>query len=146
LLDLWAEEELSQVRTLTFGYVLAQTAEQVVERVASGLAAAGISYALTGTAAANKLAPFITYLQEVEIWVPEKVATPDLMKAVGGNSVGTGHNITFLTTSADTGLAFARPVNEVTLANPLRIYGDLRRDPKRGKEQAQHLREEVLKL
>jgi hypothetical protein len=35
-------------------------------------------------------------------------------------------------------------VNDVWVANPFRLFVDLRRDPRRGREQADHLREETI--
>lgn len=146
LLDLWAEEELGQVRVSTSAYVLAQTPAQVIDRVTVGLADAGVAHAVTGAAAASLLAPFVTSIPVVEVWVPGNASTSALMAAAGASPVGSGFNVTFLTTADDTGLAFAEQRDGTWLANSIRVYGDLRRDPKRGAEQAQRLREEVLKL
>lgn len=146
LLDLWAEEELAQVRVWTSAYALAQTPAQVIERVTTGLADAGIAHAVTGAAAASLLAPFVTSIPVVEVWVPGNTSTQAVMDASGASPVDSGFNVNFLTTADDTGLAFAEQQNGAWLANPIRIYGDLRRDPKRGAEQAERLREELLKL
>jgi hypothetical protein len=41
-------------------------------------------------------------------------------------------------------LAFARKVDAIWVANDFRIYRDLLRDPRRGREQAERFREEVI--
>jgi hypothetical protein len=55
-----------------------------------------------------------------------------------------GHNIVFLQAKDDAPLAFRERVKTLWLANRFRIYADLRRDPRRGREQAANLRREVI--
>ena len=50
----------------------------------------------------------------------------------------------FLQAKDDAPLAFREPVDGLWLANCFRLYADLRRDPRRGREQAEHLRREVI--
>ena len=44
----------------------------------------------------------------------------------------------------DTPLAFREKAKGLWVANRFRLYGDLRSDPRRGREQADHLRQEVI--
>jgi hypothetical protein len=55
LLDLWAEEQADRQRR-TAGHLLAQTPQQLVERLGAWLQHAGIDYAVTGAAGANPVA------------------------------------------------------------------------------------------
>jgi hypothetical protein len=55
-----------------------------------------------------------------------------------------GPNVIFLQAKDDTPLAFRERADEVWVANRFRLYADLRRDPRRGREQAEHLRQELI--
>jgi len=143
LLDLWAEEEKSRP-TRTPGYVLAQTPRQLIGKVATGLQQAEIEHALTGAAAASLIAPFVTALPIVEVWVTAMAAADKLQIHLGGEQVQDGANVIVLQQSDDTPLAFREQRVGAWVSNPFRIYVDLLRDPRRGSEQAQHLRREVI--
>jgi hypothetical protein len=141
LLDLWAEEQLERPRR-TLGHVLAQTPQKLVQQLATELGRVEIAYALTGAAAANLVAPFVTTFPVVEVWVAETAAPAQL--AATADPVDDGQNVVFLQAKHDTPLAFRERRQDIWLANRFRLYADLRRDPRRGREQADHLREEVI--
>lgn len=145
LLDLWVEEQAEAI-IWTPGYLLAQTPGQVVERLCDGLADADIPHALTGAAGASVVAPFVTAVPVAEVWVPAAVDHLRLLNAAGAKNVAEGHNVMFLQENDDTPLAFRAQHRGLWVANVIRLYGDLLRDPKRGREQAAHLREEVIGL
>jgi hypothetical protein len=60
------------------------------------------------------------------------------------NLVTDGQNVVFLQAKDDAPLAFREKRNGLWLANRFRLYADLRRDPRRGREQADNLRREVI--
>jgi Transcriptional regulator, AbiEi antitoxin, Type IV TA system len=143
LLDLWTEEqEVRPVRTL--GYVLAQTPQQLIAQLAADLDRAGIDYAMTGAAGASLVAPFATAVPVVDVWVTATAAPDELLASVHADPVDEGQNVVFLQAKNDTPLAFREQVRDARVANRFRLYADLRRDPRRGREQADHLREEVI--
>jgi hypothetical protein len=143
LLDLWAEEQADQPKR-TLGYLLAQTPRQLAERLASGLERAGIEYAITGAAGANFVAPFLTAIPLTDVWVAATAAPDEVLRHTGADAVAEGQNLVLLQAKDNTPLLFRREVNDVWVANPFRLFVDLRRDPRRGREQADHLREEVI--
>lgn len=143
LLDLWAEEQADR-STRTPAYLLAQTPRQLVDRLGANLGKADVDYALTGAAGASLVAPFITALPVADVWVAATAAPEELHAAAGTNAVTEGHNVVFLQAKDDTPLAFRQRWHDLWLANQFRLYADLRRDPRRGREQANHLREEVI--
>lgn len=143
LLDLWAEENVD-TPTRTFAYLLARTPQRLIKQLSANLEDAGVDYALTGAAAASIVAPFITALPVAEVWTPEKIDPRELPNLALAESVADGHNIIFLQTKFDIGLAFRERVKDVWIANKFRLYLDLRRDPRRGMEQADHVRLEVI--
>lgn len=143
LLDLWAEENVDRP-TRTLGFLLARTPQRLIARLGKNLENAGISYALTGAAAANLLAPFVTAVPVAEVWVGAKTGPEELHDGAGTERVTDGQNVVFLQARDDTPLAFREKADSVWSANRFRVYADLRRDPRRGREQAEHLRHEVI--
>jgi len=143
LLDLWAEENDDRV-TRTLAYLLAQTPAQLIRALGSNLARSGIDYALTGAAAGSLVAPFITAVPVVEIWVQATAAPEELFEAAEAEPVEEGPNVVFLQAKDDAPLAFSKQADGLSVVNRFRLYADLRRDPRRGREQADHLRQEVI--
>lgn len=143
LFDLWVEEQDDRPRR-TLGYILAQTPQQLIGRLGTNLNRAGLDYALTGAAGASLLAPFVTAIPVTEIWVPATAAREELLRGAGADPVSEGQNVVFLQEKDDLPLAFREQANGVWIANRFRLFTDLRRDPRRGREQADHLRQEVI--
>lgn len=143
LLDLWAEEQRDRpLRSRAF--LLAQTTRQTMDALDAGLQTAAIDHALTGPAGASLLAPFVTAVQVVEVWAAATAAPERLCGAVGAELVDAGHNLIFLQAKDDTPLLLRQRVEGRWVANPFRLYVDLLHAPQRGREQAEHLRAEVI--
>lgn len=143
LLDLWAEEHRDRLKQHT-GYLLAQTDEQLAGLVGAGLLEAEVDYALTGAAGARLVAPFVTAVPVVKAWVPATLDPRELWEVIRARPATDGHNIIFCQTDNDAGLAFRRQCDELWVANLFRLYVDLLDDPRRGREQADNLRSEVI--
>jgi hypothetical protein len=144
LLDLWAEEVrdrgVKQLRT----FRLARDPRAQAVTLSHALTEANIEHAVTGAAGAARLAPFITAIPVTDIWVAETVGLDDVAAAAGADVVNEGHNIVLRQATGDAPLAFRQEVEKVWTANPFRLFYDLRQDPRRGREQADRLREEVI--
>jgi len=95
LLDLWAEENVERP-TRTLGYLLAQTPTQLIDQLAGNLGRSSVEYALTGAAAASLLAPFVTAIPVVDVWVSAAAAPEDLYRGARADAVSDGQNIVFL--------------------------------------------------
>ncbi len=143
LLDLWAEENVEK-RTRTLGHLLAQTPQQLIKKLGANLERSGIDYALTGAAAASLVVPFITAVPIVDVWVTATAAPEELFNRTQADPVTDGQNVVFLQAKDDTPLAFREKAKGLWLGNRFRLYADLRRDPRRGREQADNLRREVI--
>lgn len=143
LLDLWAEEHVERP-TRTLGHLLAQTPQRLITQLGTNLSHAGIEYALTGPAAASLVAPFVTAIPVVDVWVTSTASPDELHQGAQVELVSSGHNVVFLQERDDTPLAFRERVKDLWLTNRFRLFADLRRDPRRGREQADHLRQEVI--
>jgi hypothetical protein len=143
LLDLWAEENVERL-TRTLGHLLAQTPQQLIKGLGGNLGRRGIDYALTGAAAGSLVAPFITAVPVVDVWVTATAAPEELYDGAKADPVTEGQNVVFLQAKDDTPLAFRERIKDLWVVNRFRLYADLRRDPRRGREQADHLRREVI--
>lgn len=145
LLDLWAEEHHDRPeRRLT--YMLTPTLEQLIDDLGGGLEAAEVEYALTGPAAATRVAPFISNLLVAEVWVASTVDIRDVCTRIDAMPVDSGPNVVFLQERNDAPLAFRTRIDDVWTANRFRLYVDLLRNPQRGREQAEHLRRETIRF
>jgi hypothetical protein len=144
LLDLWAEEAEVERMIRTPAYLLAQTERQVMGQASERLARGKVAYAVTGAAAASIIAPFVTSVLVVEIWVTVDATPQEVLKAARAEPGSDGHNVVFLQAKRDAPLAFREEREGLLLADRFRVYADLRRDPRRGREQAEHLRREVI--
>jgi IclR-like helix-turn-helix domain-containing protein len=143
LLDLLVEE--TAVRPLkTPAFRLAQSPKALIRDVAKALEGKGVDYALTGAGAASLVAPFISAVPIVEVWVSAYLMADRVLDEFGMEKVETGQNIELLQANDDGPLMFRQPTKGVWVANPFRLYIDLLHDPRRGREQAEVLREEVI--
>lgn len=146
LLDLWAEEMRDRdVRQLR-AYRLARDAGALAATVSKALTDTNIDHAVTGAAAAARLAPFVTAIPIIEVWVPELNDLQLVATAARAPEVAEGHNLIFRSARADIPLTFRKRDKNVWIADTLRVYLDLRADPRRGREQAARLREGVIRL
>jgi hypothetical protein len=143
LIDLWAEESADRT-TRTHTYLLAQTPQRLIKELGHRLEQGQIKYALTGAAAGSLVAPLITAVPVVEVWVNATAAVKQLCDATGADPVAEGQNVVFLQAKNDAPLAFREQTDDLWVVNRFRLYVDLRRDPRRGREQADHLRREVI--
>ncbi len=143
LIDLWAEENAD--RTIrTPAYLLEQAPQRLIKQLGERLARGHIEYALTGAAAGRLVAPFITAVPVVEVWVADTAAAGELYDVTGARPVDEGQNVVFIQARHDAPLAFREQVEDLWVVNRFRLYVDLRSDPRRGREQADHLRSEVI--
>ena len=144
LLDLWAEEMRDRGVKQLRAFRLARDPRAQAKTFSRALAEAKIEHAVTGPAGAARLAPFITAIPVTDIWVADTVALNDVANAARADVVQEGHNIVLRQAAGDAPLAFRQKVDDVWTANPFRLFLDLRQDPRRGREQADRLREEVI--
>ena len=143
LLDLWAEEQIDR-STRHRVFMLAKTTDQLIGSLSEGLEEARVDYALTGAAAATRLAPFVTNVAVADVWI-ESTADPSVVCArLGARPVNSGPNLVFLQERDNGPLAFRTRIDGVWTANVFRLYLDTRRDRRRGHEQSDHLRREVI--
>ena len=145
LLDAWAEQ-LTMMRPPAIHrfYVPLIQADELVEKIASILPAHRIDYAITGEAAGQRYAPFLTGLSRVHCRLPISPRSEDALAAVGARAVDEGSNLVLIESRSSGDLLFREQMHGVWLASPVQVYLDLLRNKGRAKELAGHLRAEKL--
>lgn len=124
--------------------MLAQTPDLLISDLCSGLESAGVDYALTGSAAATRIAPYISNVLIAEVWLANTIDIGEVCSRLEAMPVDSGPNVMFLQVRNDTPLAFRTRIDDTWMTNRFRLYVDLLRDPQRGQEQAEHLRREAI--
>jgi len=143
LLDLWAEEAVERsARTTVF--VLAPNPRQLITTIAQRLDQSSTPYAVTGGAAALFMAPFVTAVPAATIWLTSAEPPRVVVETLHARRVDEGYNVILLQEKNDSPLAFSEQRGEIRFANRFRVYADLLRESQRGREQAEHLRAEVI--
>lgn len=143
LLDLLAEE--TAVRPLrTPAFRLAQSPKALIRGIAKALEGKDVDYALTGAGAASLVAPSLSAVPIVEVWVSAYFMADQVLDEFGMEKAETGQNVELLQANDDGPLMFRQRTKWAWVANPFRLYIDLLHDPRRGREQAEVLREEVI--
>lgn len=143
LLDLLAEEHADRPRRIG-GYSLGRSPRELIAKVNQGLAQRGIEHAITGAAAASLEAPLLTATPIIDAWITEAVDPEDALDAIEAEPASDGHNVVLLQAKDDTPLALRESIDDISVVNRFRLYLDLLNDPHRGREQADHLRQEVI--
>lgn len=144
LLDLFAESLQDRGVESLPAYRFAQNEESLAAEIGQQLADAGIRHAVSGSAAAHRLAPFLSSLPIITIWISHMSPLVDAAQAGEAEPAQRGANILFMSASDDLPFAFPQTKNGLHLANDFRIYVDSLRDPRRGAAMAEHFRSEVI--
>jgi len=146
LLDLWAEEMKDRGKQLVRGYRLARDPRAQARTLSRLLDQANVEHAVSGAAGAAMLVPSATAIPVTDIWVTENAALQEVLAELKAERVESGHNLALRQAADDTPLAFRQQIQGVWVANTFRLYFDLRQDPRRGPEQADRIREEVIRF
>ncbi len=148
LLDAWAEDYRFDQHQVTRGTVAARSGEALLERVASafGTTSAGpsdeVPYAATGLAAAWLHQPFAGF-RTVTVFTRRRPAR-DTLDALGFIDEPRGANLCIVVPKDDGVFDGAKTTTGIVATHPVQTYVDLRGQPERADEAAEHLRRTVL--
>jgi len=142
LLDLWRDNyRFERNRILNF-YSMKQI-PQIEKQLAELCGANGIQYALTLFSGGNRLAPFTRY-NVVTSYISGDIEK--IRRELELKEVPSGANLQIVI-PYDEGVYYkAQEVNSTKAANPVQIYLDLYNYKGRGREQAEFLRERVIRI
>ncbi len=148
LLDAWAEaHSLGHYVAFRF-HGWAQQPDELLHRVTESLERRGVDYALTLATGAAYVAPFATEPGPLALLVPAERAMrtqlADVLADTGLRRVNAGEAVTLYAATDRSPLLFRRQVDDAWVASDVQLYLDLYAWPRRGKEQARHLRAERL--
>lgn len=118
--------------------------DDLVDRAAQVLDAAGVEYALTHEAAAQRYSPFLSSISQARFRMRPGPQADEAIGALQARQVNEGANFLVLDSLAGADLMFRASVDRVWLANPVQVYFDLLRSEGRSKEMAEHLRKERI--
>lgn len=143
LLDAWREDyDFSKHQTFR-GHVAARSGDELLRRLAGALQEQRVKYAATGLAAAWLLTKFAGF-RLVTMYVPERPA-PRVLERLGFREEERGANV-WLVVPKDEGVFHGAAHRDgVACVHPVQAYLDLKDQPERTKEAADHLRAELLK-
>ncbi len=143
LLDAWREDyDFSKHQTLR-GHVAARSGEEALRLLAGGLQGQRLKYAATGLAAAWLLTRFAGF-RLVTIYVAERPA-PKVLERLGLREEERGANVWLVVPKDEGVFQGAEKRDRVVCVHPVQAYLDLKDQPERAKEAADHLRAELLK-
>lgn len=145
LLDTWVDElpTLGKANARRF-FVPGVKADRLAQRVGRQLEASGVTYALTGQAAAQRYAPFLSNVSVVTLRVLGSHAVDEVIGDLGGQEVAEGANLEVFAAESEDEFNFREYVDDVWLCSPIRTYLDLLRSKGRSQELADHLRRERI--
>lgn len=140
LLDAWAQAHTLRQYTPHRFHVWAQSTDTLIQIVDGALEDAEIEHALTLTTGAALVAPFGTASLPAAVLVPAGVDLSPVIEHAGLRPVDEGETVVLHATRERSPLLFRRRVHDRWVASDVQLYLDLWALPKRGREQAHHLR------
>jgi len=87
-----------------------------------------------------------TAVTTTTVWVDIVVDPQKLFTETPVEAVESGANVVFLQAKDNSPLLHRQRSEDLWLASNVRLYLDLQADPKRGREQADHLRQELIRF
>ncbi|MGH2879435.1 MAG: hypothetical protein ACRDK4_07520 [Solirubrobacteraceae bacterium] len=147
MLDAWAEQVSAVKPERRFAERIFKDPMQfLVDELGPVLDNHDIGWAVTGWAAAERLAPFATAVPALQVYVEERALRGPLSQAMQDipvREVASGGRIEFRNADSHL-LKLAARHNGIPLATAPRIFADLRALGGRGEDAAEHVREEVI--
>ena len=145
LLDAWADQ-VRQMRTPSMHryYVPLTQPDELIQKIATVFAAREVEYAITGEAAGQRYAPFLTRLSRVHCRLAISPFSEAAIKALGARAVDAGANLVVVESRPGGDFLFREAKNGIQFASPIQVYLDLLHSAGRAKELAEHLRAEVI--
>jgi hypothetical protein len=143
LLDAWRETYDFSMHHIIPGHMAARSGEEALRILASGIHDQGVRYAATGLAAAWLLTKFSGF-RLTTMYVAERPAS-EILESLGFREEERGANVWIVVPKDEGVFQGADQRDGITCVHPVQAYLDLKDQPERAKEAADHLRAELLK-
>lgn len=146
LLDEWQKQTVAAPRKQSSRrfYVPSSTPDVIAQRFADICEQYGLKYALTEQSAAQTYAPILTSVSRVTFRLASGSRVHDLYAELRAQPVNEGANLEVIETRSQGEFLFRQRVGQLWVVSPVQVYLDLLRSDGRGKEMAEHLRQERL--
>jgi hypothetical protein len=143
LLDAWLEAYDFSMHQVIPGHMAARSGEETLRLLANGLQGQKVRHAATGLAAAWLLTRFSGF-RLATMYVADRPAS-EVLDALGFREEERGANV-WLVIPKDEGVFHGADGRDgIACVHPVQAYLDLKGQPERAKEAAEHLRAELLK-
>lgn len=145
LLDDWKSQYAPNANKRVAYYSFEQNPERLMKQIAARGSENKLRYACTSFAAASQIAPFVRGVTTVQCYVNAS-EVDEWIKVLDLRPVEAGANV-ILVFPYDNGVFYrTQTINGISLVSNVQLYLDLYSDPARGREQAEFLRKEKLKI
>lgn len=146
LLDEWSRYAVEQKPPkITRYYVSAQDSHALCRQLDKSCRAHSLAYAVTGEAAAQHYAPYLSSISQIRCRMPPGRLRDRVLDDIGAHPVSEGWNLGVLQTKSPSDVIVGDDSNDIALAPALQVYIDLLQGSGRSKEMAGHLRSEKLR-
>jgi len=142
LLDAWREDYDFSKHQVLRGHVAARSGDELLRRLADGLREQKAQHAATGLGAAWLLTRFANF-RLATIYVLERPGS-ELLERLGFREEARGANVWLIVPKDEGVFHGASGQDGVVCVHPVQVYLDLKDQPERAREAADHLRAELL--
>jgi len=145
LLDAWAHYVANQkAQGIERFYVTSVDVNDLMHKLDHACDEANAAYAVTGEAAAQVYAPYLSTISQVRCRIIPGPRRDDALDRLRARPVSDGWNLALVETNARGDVTVGERIDHVSFAPPLQVYLDLLQGSGRAKEMAAHLRSERL--
>jgi len=142
VLDAWtAFVEEQKPPKLQRYYVSSANIAELARRLDHACHDADIAYAVTGEAAAQAYAPYLSSISQLRCRIAPGPARQEALDRLQAHPVTEGWNLGLIETKARSDVRIGERIDGVAFAPPLQVYLDLLHGAGRAKEMASHLRD-----
>jgi len=146
LLDMWQEQYAFVKNKIRMYYSFERDPTKLAQTIAKIAKKSNLPYALTLFVGASLIAPFIRGFASTDFYIGSEGDLDSWIKALDLRAVESGGNVHILI-PYDKGVFYKTQVVEgLNVVSNIQLYLDLYNHPARGREQAEFLREQKIKL
>lgn len=145
MLDAWTREVATRPPAKWRRYYVSDVEATLTRRLADVARDVGARYAITGEAAGQAYAPWLTGISQLRCRMPLDSTGAQVLDLLRAKPVHEGWNLAVHDSRSLSDLSDARWIDGVCFASPLQVYLDLQQGPGRSRDLAEHLRETVLR-
>lgn len=145
LVEEWSRYALEQKPPrLERYYVPSKDSHELCQHLDHSCHAAGLTYAVTGEAAAQRYAPYLSAISQIRCRMEPGRLRDRVLEEMGARPVSEGWNLGVMHTKSAADVIVDYEDDDIDFAPALQVYIDLLQGSGRSKEMAAHLRQELF--